>query len=173
MKDITPIILILVAVCAIVGGRYILPYVKAKTEAIKANMSTADLEELRMWISVGVKAAEQLFPAAGQGVSKKEYVWDWLKSHVLSWMEKRNLTFDTDVVDAMIESEVYKLNVTSRYVGDTVDAKKIADKACEGIAVEENAADTERPEVLIGEEEELDSESEEPAPPDVYTTQIE
>ena len=49
MKDITTLILILVVICGVVGY-YILPhikaYIKAKTEALKANMSASDWAEL-------------------------------------------------------------------------------------------------------------------------------
>ena len=121
MTDITPIVLILIAIIGIVGCYYVLPYIKAyikaKTEALKANMSASDWDELCKWVSIGVKAAEQLFPESGQGVSKKEFVWNWLKNNVLSWLEQRNITFDMTAVDAIIESEVFKLNLTSRYVG--------------------------------------------------------
>ena len=124
MKDITTIILILVAICGVVGY-YILPhikaYIKAKTEALKANMSASDWAELCKWVSIGVKAAEQLFPESGQGVSKKQFVLNWLKNHVLGWLEQRNITFDVDsldnLLDTILESEVFKLNLSSRYVG--------------------------------------------------------
>lgn len=124
MKDITIIILILVAVCGVVGY-YILPhikaYIKAKTAALKANMSASDWAELCKWVSIGVKAAEQLFPESGQGVSKKQFVLNWLKNHVLGWLEQRNITFDVDsldnLLDTILESEVFKLNLSSRYVG--------------------------------------------------------
>ena len=132
MTDITPIVLILIAIIGIVGCYYVLPYIKAKTEALKANMSASDWDELCKWVSIGVKAAEQLFPESGQGVSKKEFVWNWLKKNVLSWLEQRNITFDMTAVDAIIESEVFKLNLTSRYVG--------VGEIMEGVAILEDPA---------------------------------
>ena len=45
--------------------------------------------------------AEQIYVGAGRGEEKKAYVLEWLAA--------RNITVDTDKLDAMIEAAVYEL----------------------------------------------------------------
>ena len=57
-------------------------------------------EDLKKWVNVGVKAAEQIY-GSKTGQDKKEYVVSFLRS--------KGITFDINEVSALIESEVYKL----------------------------------------------------------------
>ena len=59
-------------------------------------------KDISKWVRIAVNAAEQIYNESGMGEVKKEYVLEFLK--------KRGITMDIDSVDALIESEVYKLN---------------------------------------------------------------
>ena len=67
---------------------------------LKAKLEKKSL--ISKWVRIAVNAAEQIYNESGMGEVKKEYVLEFLK--------KRGITMDIDSVDALIESEVYKLN---------------------------------------------------------------
>lgn len=106
MFNITPIIQIVITVAVIAATAYLLPYLKSKGHLEK-------LGETMEYITIAVRAAEQIFVGSGLGEKKKEYVLQWLKDH--------NITVDLDKVDAMIESAVYDLNL-EQYMSDPVYA---------------------------------------------------
>ena len=91
--DFTPIFQAIITIVSLVLTGIVIPYIRQKIGEEKA-------ENLKKWISVGVKAAEQVY-GSKTGQTKKEYVVSFLKS--------KGITFDTDEVSALIESEVYKL----------------------------------------------------------------
>ena len=91
--DFTPIFEAIITIVSLVLTGIIIPYVKQRIGEEKA-------ENLKKWVSVGVKAAEQIY-GSKTGQEKKEYVVSFLKS--------KGITFDIDEVSALIESEVYKL----------------------------------------------------------------
>ena len=68
---------------------------------LKAKLEKKSLK-ISKWVRIAVNAAEQIYNESGMGEVKKEYVLEFLK--------KRGITMDIDSVDALIESEVYKLN---------------------------------------------------------------
>ena len=91
--DYTDLIQAIIALFSAIITGFLIPYLKRK-------LSEQKLEELQKWVSVAVKAAEQLF--SGQtGQQKKEYVVAFLLS--------KGIVFDIEDVTALIESEVYKL----------------------------------------------------------------
>lgn len=91
--DYTDLIQAIIALFSAIITGFLIPYLKRK-------LSEQKLEELQKWVSVAVKAAEQLF--SGQtGQQKKEYVVAFLLS--------KGIVFDVEDVTALIESEVYKL----------------------------------------------------------------
>lgn len=94
MNNITPIVEALVGLAVAVITYLLIPYIKSHTTAKQQ-------EQLTAWVKVAVTAAEQIYTGAGKGAEKKAYVLDWL--------EQRNITVDTDKLDAMIESAVYTL----------------------------------------------------------------
>ena len=53
-------------------------------------------------MKIAVTAAEQIYVGTGRGPEKKLYVVEWLAD--------RNITVDTNQIDALIESAVYELN---------------------------------------------------------------
>ncbi len=91
--DLTPIIEILIALASAIITSFIIPILKQRLSAEKC-------ESLKTWVSVAVKAAEQLY-GSKTGQQKKEYVVAFLLS--------KGIVFDVEEVNAMIESEVYKL----------------------------------------------------------------
>ncbi len=91
--DFTPVIELVIALASALITGFIIPVLKEK-------LSKEKYEKLRMWISVAVNAAEQLYGSKA-GQQKKEYV--------VSFLLSKGLVFDVDEVTAMIESEVYRL----------------------------------------------------------------
>lgn len=95
LKDITVIIEIAVTVISAVLTGFLIPLVRSK-------MTNERKERLEFWLSVAVKAAEQLFRSKEKaGTQKKDYV--------ISFLLSKGLVFDVDEVTVLIESEVYKL----------------------------------------------------------------
>ncbi|MBQ9913042.1 MAG: hypothetical protein IJO73_02315 [Clostridia bacterium] len=102
--DLTPIFQALILLISSVITIYILPKVKT---FLTAKLSAEQRENLKQWVKVAVAAAEQVIKGSGKGKEKKQYVLDFLLS--------KGITFDTDEVTALIESEVYKLTQGSGY----------------------------------------------------------
>lgn len=91
--DFTVIIELVIALVSALITTFLIPILKEK-------LSIEKYEKLKMWVSVAVKAAEQLY-GSKTGQQKKEYA--------VSFLLSKGLVFDVDEVTAMIESEVYKL----------------------------------------------------------------
>ena len=95
MFDITPIVEAILALVAVVITSIVIPYIKKRT-------TTEQQKELVGWVKIAVAAAEQIYVGTGRGPEKKMYVVEWLAD--------RNITVDTNQIDALIESAVYELN---------------------------------------------------------------
>ena len=95
MFDITPIVDAILALVAVVITSIVIPYIKKRT-------TTEQQKELVAWVKIAVTAAEQIYVGTGRGPEKKLYVVEWLAD--------RNITVDTNQIDALIESAVYELN---------------------------------------------------------------
>lgn len=95
MTDITPIVIAFVSMVFAIIGIFLIPFVKSKVGEEK-------FKDISKWVQIAVNAAEQIYNESGMGEVKKEYVLEFLK--------KRGITMDIDSIDALIESEVYKLN---------------------------------------------------------------
>lgn len=91
--DYTELLQAIIALLATLITTFLIPFIKKKLSAEK-------VEELRKWVGVAVKAAEQLY-GSKTGQQKKEYV--------ISFLISKGIKFDVDEVTALIESEVYKL----------------------------------------------------------------
>lgn len=91
--DFTPIFEAIITIVSLLVTSFLIPYIKQR-------LSVEKYEDLKKWVNVGVKAAEQIY-GSKTGQDKKEYVVSFLKS--------KGITFDIDEVSALIESEVYKL----------------------------------------------------------------
>ena len=95
MFDITTIIEAILALVAVLITGIVIPYIKKRT-------TTEQQKEILAWVKIAVTAAEQIYVGSGRGPEKKMYVIDWLAD--------RNITVDTNKIDAIIESAVYELN---------------------------------------------------------------
>ena len=93
MNDYTKIIEIVISLLSAVITAFILPVLKQRLSAEKA-------ETLKFWVRTAFSAAEQLY-GGKTGNQKKEYVVNFLLS--------KGIVFDVDEVCTLIESEVYKL----------------------------------------------------------------
>lgn len=91
--DYTELFQAFITLLATIITTFLIPYIKKKLSAEKT-------EELKKWVGVAVKAAEQLY-GSKTGTEKKEYV--------VSFLASKGIIFDVDEVNAMIEAEVYKL----------------------------------------------------------------
>lgn len=91
--DLTPVIELVIALASALITTFLIPYLKQK-------LSTEKYENLRKWVSLAVEAAEKIY-GSKTGQQKKEYV--------VSFLLSKGLVFDVEEVNAMIESEVYKL----------------------------------------------------------------
>jgi hypothetical protein len=91
--DLTPIFEAIITLVSLVLTGIIIPYIRQRIGEEKA-------ENLKKWVSVGVKAAEQLY-GSKTGQQKKEYV--------VSFLLSKGIVVDVDEVEALIEAEVYKL----------------------------------------------------------------
>lgn len=91
--DFTPIFEAIITIVSLLVTSFLIPYIKQR-------LSVEKYEDLKKWVNVGVKAAEQIY-GSKTGQEKKEYVVSFLKS--------KGITFDINEVSALIESEVYKL----------------------------------------------------------------
>lgn len=103
MKDITFVIEIAVTIISAVLTGFLIPFVRSRLTAEKK-------ERLEFWLSVAVRAAEQLFKNAEKAGTKK-------KDYVLGFLLSKGLVFDVDEVTALIESEVYKLKESAEKSG--------------------------------------------------------
>lgn len=95
MIDITPIINALILLCAALVTCVLIPWLKAK-------LTKEQLDNLCLWVEVGVNAAEQIYKGNGRGEEKKEYV--------LAFLEERGYTVSFEELDALIEAYVKKLD---------------------------------------------------------------
>ena len=91
--DYTELLQAVITLISIIITTFLIPYIKKK-------LSNERLEELKKWVGIAVKAAEQLY-GSKTGQQKKEYVVAFLLS--------KGIVVDIDEVTALIESEVYKL----------------------------------------------------------------
>lgn len=92
--NITPILEALIGLCVVVITSIFIPYLKTKL--------TAEQEKtILALVKIAVSAAEQIYKEHGSGKKKKEYV--------LKWLADRGIKVDTEKLDALIESEVYKI----------------------------------------------------------------
>ncbi len=132
--DLTPIFQALILLISSVITIYILPKVKA---VLTEKLSAEQRENLKKWVRVAVAAAEQLY-GSKKGQEKKQYVIDFLYS--------KGIVFDVAEVEALIESEVYKLTQGSGYFvsvpeGDTDN--KITDPSVPEEETESDEAEAE------------------------------
>lgn len=99
MIDLTPIVETIVALVAAVITAFAIPWLKGKIDADK-------LEKVKLWVTVAVEAAEQIYVGSGRGEEKKAYV--------VQFLEEKGFTLDPDSLDKLIEAAVFNL---PEYIG--------------------------------------------------------
>ncbi len=89
---------IISAVIILMGAVFtylLVPYIKSKTTAVQ-------YENIVHWVTVAVKAAEQVFNEGGMGERKKQYVIDFLNN--------KGILISMDDLNILIEAVVHELN---------------------------------------------------------------
>lgn len=94
--DLNVIINAVVALIAALISAVVIPWIKSKTTA-------AQFEQIEMWVTVAVEAAEQIYTGSGRGAEKKAYVIDFLT--------EKGFKIDADSLDKLIEAAVFDLPV--------------------------------------------------------------
>lgn len=92
--DITPIVEAVIGLCVALVTGFVIPWVKNK-------IGTQGTENMLAWVSIAVKAAEQLYTSA-DGAEKKRYV--------LNFLESKGLNVDEYELDNAIEAAVLELH---------------------------------------------------------------
>lgn len=99
MIDLTPIMEAIIALVVAVITAFVIPWLKGKIDADK-------LEQIKLWVTVAVEAAEQLYNGTGRGEEKKAYV--------VKFLQEKVFTLDPDSLDKLIEAAVFNL---PEYIG--------------------------------------------------------
>lgn len=104
MTDITYIIVGLIIIIFGVATKLIWPNIRAK-------LTSEQLSALKVVVEIAVYSAEKVF-GPKMGADKKAYAINLAKR----LLEKKNLTFDEEVVDAAIEAQVQQLDLDKKAV---------------------------------------------------------
>lgn len=99
MIDLTPIMEAIIALAVAVITAFVIPWLKGKIDADK-------LEQIKLWVTVAVEAAEQLYNGTGRGEEKKAYI--------VKFLQEKGFTLDPDSLDKLIEAAVFNL---PEYIG--------------------------------------------------------
>ena len=97
--DLTSIANAVIALIAAIITAFVIPWIRSKTNA-------AQFEKIKMWVTVAVEAAEQLYVGSGRGAEKKAYV--------VQFLQEKGFTIDPDSLDKLIEAAVFNL---PEYIG--------------------------------------------------------
>ena len=97
--DLTSIANAVIALIAAIITAFVIPWIRSKTTA-------AQFEKIKMWVTVAVEAAEQLYNGTGRGEEKKAYV--------VKFLQEKGFTLDPDSLDKLIEAAVFNL---PEYIG--------------------------------------------------------
>ena len=97
MIDVTEILTLIIRLIFAVVAAFVIPWIESKVSAEK-------LTKAKNLVKIAVQAAEMLYDA-GDGVSKKRYVLDYIHME----FSRLHLEFDGDTINNMIESAVLEL----------------------------------------------------------------
>ena len=92
--NITPFINAIALLLAALITSVIIPYIKSKT-------TLEQQKEINAWVKTAVVAAEQTITGSGKGDEKREFVFEFLNVH--------GITYDENKVRAILEAAVYQL----------------------------------------------------------------
>lgn len=105
--DLTPIIQAFIALIATIITVFVIPKI---TKLLQEKLTSEQRKQLSELVAIAVSAAEQLFGSKA-GTQKKEYV--------VSFLLSKGIVFDVDEVNAMIESEVFKMSEALKQQNET------------------------------------------------------
>lgn len=94
MIDLTEIISAAVLLIVALLSAFLIPLIKHKVNAEK-------LDEIRVWVEIAVRAAEQIFHGTGLGAEKKEFV--------MTFLRERGFTLNREALDNIVEAAVLEL----------------------------------------------------------------
>ncbi len=118
--DLTPIIEAFIAIISLL----IIPKLKAY---LAEKLSAEQMENLKKWVKVAVAAAEQMYKGSGLGEKKYRYV--------VSFLEEKGFYVNYKEIEALVESEVYKLTkdytLTFPDVGTSLSDNSVSDDVSE------------------------------------------
>lgn len=92
--DITPIVRAGLLLISAVISAVVLPLIRAK-------FNEQQLRNARVWVTVAVEAAEQIYKGTGRGADKKAFV--------LEFLDQKGLKVDLSSIDNLIEAAVLEL----------------------------------------------------------------
>lgn len=92
------IILALIPIIGIAISSFLIPWLRANTNATK-------LDEITKWITFAVKAAEQIILGDKMGAEKKAFVVDY----IMGLLEKKKIKLTEEQLDILIEAVVLEL----------------------------------------------------------------
>ena len=92
--DLTSIANAVIALIAAIITAFVIPWIRSKTTAVQ-------FEKIKMWVTVAVEAAEQIYTGSGRGEEKKAYVVEFLNS--------KGFKIDAETLDKLIEAAVFNL----------------------------------------------------------------
>ena len=102
--DITKIVEAVIALIMVIVTTVLVPQLKKWLDGRNSTINWDNCVEI---VRTLVYAAEQIYQSTtGEKLGEKR------KEYVMSMLEKMNLKIDLDVLDAMVENEVLKLNET-------------------------------------------------------------
>ena len=105
---VTSIANAVIALIAAIITAFVIPWIRSKTTA-------AQFEKIKMWVTVAVEAAEQLYTGSGRGAEKKAYVVEFLNS--------KGFKIDAETLDKLIEAAVF--NLPDYFVVNGIPAEQI------------------------------------------------
>lgn len=103
--NVTEIIIIIIAMAAVVAGRYIKKYLDFKLTDDQKVMVTAAVKTF-------VYAAEQLQKSGALTIPKKE----WVLQRIEDWLAKNGIEVDMQWIDSVIESTVCEINLEKQAI---------------------------------------------------------
>lgn len=95
MFDLTEICVGIISLICLIAARYFIPWIKEK-------LGLEKLTKAQKWVTIAVKAAEQLAIAGKIEKEKK-------KEHVIKFLEKKGFKLDLDLIEELIEAAVLEL----------------------------------------------------------------
>lgn len=84
----------IIAVVTALISTIIIPWIQAKT-------SKTEFEKIKLYVTVAVQAAEQIYSGNGRGAEKKAFVINYLKN--------QGFNIDAETLDKLIEAGVFNL----------------------------------------------------------------